>query len=237
MIGETDIRMNMDMDEFSQTIIDQVHKKWRSLEKDKLTKYGIWDCGFSLLYSPLRANTDLMILGFNPGGDEKDFKIEDEIKMPRHHSYLLRDGQCDYRLARETRDLFEGKMHLLEESIKANLIPFRSPNKRAWYEIDRDLRTDLEDFSRDIVHQLLESVQPRILLIEGAQTFDLFLQWFNNKITSVDENPLKGSRNRRLFCRARMMDERQVIGIIHLSGARPSREDKKIINDELGKYL
>ena len=237
MIGEKDISMNMDMDEFSQTIIDQVHEKWRNLERYKQTKYGIWDCGFSVLYSPLRANADLMILGFNPGGDEKAFKVEDQIKVPRSHSYIPRDKQCDYPLAKKMRGLFEGKMHLLEESVKANLIPFRSPNKPAWYAIDPNLRTDLECFSRDIVQQLLERVQPRIVLMEGTQTFDLFCQWFKEKIIPGDENPLRGTRNRRLFCRARMIDERQVIGIIHLSGARPSMKDTETIKDELGKDL
>jgi len=41
------------------------------------SKYYFWKLGFKIFYGPVRKRPNLLILSFNPGGDEKSFRGED----------------------------------------------------------------------------------------------------------------------------------------------------------------
>lgn len=224
---------------FAQSIINQVHAKWLSLkqfEHAEELKY-CWRNGFAVFYSPVTVEPDLMILGFNPGGGPDDFNEAEACELPIEHDYLKRN----YVLAKRMREeLFVGNQSLLRESVKANLIPFRTSNKSEWYRIQKRLRAELEEFSRGVCREVVKTIKPRMILLEGVQTFDLFCRWFAEDIVPL-QSPFGHQvvRGRRIYCDAKMRYGPKVVGVVHLSGARPrpGAQDIEYIQDRLQREM
>lgn len=229
--------MVVDLRAFAQRIINQVHDKWLALgQREHIFELGY--CrrnGFRVFYSPVTIMPRLMILGFNPGGGPSSFNEEKACNLPDDHDYFPRTRDDDYPLARRMReDLFSGNQALLRESVKTNLIPFRSRNKDEWYRIEKKLRVELEEFSREVCREVVEVMKPRFVLLEGVQTFDLFCRWFAEEILPPQSSPnhqLEGGR--RIYCRAEMRNGIKVMGVLHLSGARPGSQEIECIKNKL----
>ncbi|VVB61529.1 Uncharacterised protein [uncultured archaeon] len=155
------------MNKWAEGIVERVYTRW----KDKYAE----SCksGFKVFYSPVRQNPQIMIIGYNPGGLENSFmsykeKLErGDFSVPIKHEYLIKD----YRLAKKMRNFFDKKEQLLEESIKINLIFFRSKNIREWKKIEKSKRIEIEGFCFDLVKEIIMQSKPKMILIEGISTY------------------------------------------------------------------
>lgn len=181
--------------------VDQLYKetfdKWKEAGADK--------SGFAIFYSPVNFDARITIIGYNPGGAETPDMTN--IKVPHQHEYTLRQ----YRLAEKVYKVFEsvGLLHELENSVKFNLIFFRS--KKA---IDIN-NQDLVSFSEGKVLEILNRLKPKIILAEGFITYHRLIQL--RQATSYDEI----FYDKRRVARVAKTSEGQIIlGIIHPSGAR-----------------
>lgn len=178
----------MNLDAFGHGIIDRIHMAWRAEEG----QYKFWSYGFAMFYSPVVSQPRLMVAGFNPGGKEKDFSQECSLKIPDVHEYFSKKG--DYRLAREMKTLFRaaGAEELLRESVKLNLIPFRSASKRQWRgrDIGPEVRQRLEDLSKDVFLEVLAEVSPDVVLTEGIETYVQMRTWLREMARVIDREEL-----------------------------------------------
>ena len=57
----------MEIETWAKNINKEVYEKWKR-------DYPLWDSGFKVFYSPVRKNPKLMILSYNPGGNETSFQ-------------------------------------------------------------------------------------------------------------------------------------------------------------------
>lgn len=81
----------MSLEKWSETITKDVYEEWKR-------KYNKWKPGFKVFYSPVRKNPKIMILSYNPGGNEESFQSEDNNRYQRgdfsiqnYHSYADTD--------------------------------------------------------------------------------------------------------------------------------------------------
>ncbi|BAI80362.1 hypothetical protein DEFDS_0886 [Deferribacter desulfuricans SSM1] len=218
-------------------LLEEVKNVWEiasSKDKNNIVEKN----GFAVFYSKVRKNPELMIIGYNPGGGDKDFNIEDVFNLEKEHEYIKYSGKNNknekYKTAVVMYNLFEeiGKLELLEKSVKLNLIFFRSKSKKEWLSLDKELRISLEQFCFGKVKEIVDYINPKIILLEGLETFDLFISEILNKrygvtkvkITSVYAYSDKSCR--RLFAKTEF-NGKKLLGIIH-----PSYFDGRVI-----KYL
>lgn len=221
---------NAEVEEFAQRLYKEVFDFWRSYEG----QYPTWDYAYRVLYSPPKYQPDLMIIGFNPGGDASRVLPGHFETWPTEHDYFTQG----WPLAKKMRSLFASidLLPALRDSIKTNLIFFRtpridgsksSPEKAGWNDLPEKVRLELERFSAEKVHEMIRVFQPKLILAEGMKTFDALA----NQVHETQR--IKG---RRLFAKGRV-NGTPVIGLIHPSGAQVSTEDWKTIMDRVRQEI
>jgi hypothetical protein len=214
----------MDINRWAENLIDDVSGKWERSEM----KYGFSDQGFRVFYSPVYPCPDLMVVGFNPGSDEKPFSREDDCHVPVVHEYFCHES----KMAGKMKYLFEGidRDEWLEASIKLNLIFFRSENDAQWESLDRDIRDDLEMFCFNNVCDIIDTLKPRFIVTEGLKVFDTLVR---SVLMGCEEAEVKiGVGGRKIYARS-LYGHSRVIGLAHLTKDRISYPDW----NDMKKYL
>ena len=206
----------MEIDIWANNLLKDVCEKWKSLEG----KYDFWKCGFGIFYSPVYANPDLMVIGYNLGGDENSFNEEKALQLPTEHEYFMED----YLIARKMKKLFNniGKMNLLEKSIKFNIIFFRSINDIQWNSINKEIRENIEKFCFVKVKEIIRKLKPKNIVTEGIKTYKILTQTVLDNC--YDTECKTGIRGRRIYCKSKYGNTK-VIGLIHPSGSRISNNE------------
>lgn len=210
----------MDLNNWAVDLLKQVDSKW--------AKYPQLKHGYSVFYSPVKLNPDLMIIGVNPGGSNEDFNREKALLVPTEHEYITEN----YPIAKKTKGLFEsiGKIKTLDNSIKLNLNFFRSKDMAEWKETDSQIRKELESFCRDKVMEIINTLKPRIIIAEGVgETYPKLKELLSNP---QDEKEVKGINDRNIYMSCDS-DQCKLIGIIHVSGARVSNDELNLIGKSL----
>jgi hypothetical protein len=206
-------------------IMKEVDQEWFKF-RDKLKK------GYAVFYSPPRINPELMIIGFNPGGDEKAFNRCRENKFPQGHEYLKEN----YPMAKKMKELFKnmGTLELLQNSVKLNLIFFRSKATDEWKAIEKTTRNHLEEFCLNKVEYIIMKLEPKFILAEGILTYRILKNRIFSGKDYIEENPFGESKNLLLTTKFNDPDIR-LIGIRHPTGkwTKPSKEEW----DKIGNYL
>jgi len=221
-----------EIEEWGEKLTQEVYQNWLTWKNN----YSFSTSGFSVFYSRPRPNPDLLIFGFNPGGDDEGFKLERDSHLPDKdfHDYF-QDGDGDYPLAKKMRGLFKaiGKEEILKNSVKLNLIFFRSTDKNQWKEIKKPLRQEMEKYCFSKVKDVINVLQPKVILTEGIQTFQIL-----HAILPGTSDPKfePGNRGRAIFAKSNSGGV-PLIGIIHLTGARPSGTELQVIEELLSKEL
>ena len=201
------------------------HKKWatkvqREVYEHWKESHNDWEHGVKIFYSPVHSQTDLLILGFQPGGcgkgkEHSRFERGD-FTPPEQHFYIT-EG---WDLAKEMRDLFDGHKDVLSNSVASNIVFFRAPNTGEWDGLDKSRRTSIEDFCLEYIEELVDRVNPEMILTVGLRTFDKVAGRMG-----LDKEVVLSRSNGRLLAAS---DESapKVVGMIHLTGARISTDDK-----------
>ena len=216
------------VEKWANDLVEEVFKTWEDSEH----AYGFSEHGFRVFYSPVYPGPDLMIIGFNPGNDEKPFSRADDRQVPAVHEYFCHDSG----MARKMKYLFEGieKDDWLEKSIKLNLIFFRSENESQWESLDRDVRNDLEMFCFRKVGDIIDILKPRYIVTEGLKVFEILIQ---SVLMGCDAPEVKnGVGGRKIYARSRCGYSR-IIGVPHLTKDRISYPDWNDIKEYLKSDL
>lgn len=191
-------------------ILDKLNNDW----KDNL------DLNYAIFQSPVTINPILLIIGDNPGGNEK---IR-QTKPPENHEYFT----YDYTLAKKMKDLiFEGdKMNkILFESVKINRIFFKSRKLADFKRLKNHIV--LEKYCWEMVKLIIEKINPKYIF---AETFGTF-----RKLCSEENVLLKKKLGKKLLLEGYYNDI-QTYGINHPSRAglhKITNDDWQLVNKKL----
>lgn len=221
--------MDKEITDFGNKIIQDTYQKWLIYEN----QYKIWNYGFGVFYSPIYYQPDLMLIGYNVGGSEKDFSLQECLVIPDEHEYFL----YNYKLARIQKNIWDNLngVEVLRSSIKLNLNFFRSKSIAQWKTIPKSIRLDLENFSINIVKEIISNLEPKIIIAEGIATYDELL-WKVFGIESSLSSKCEKRNKRRIFIDTLHYD-RNILGIAHPSGCRLNNEDIQLIISNLKNYF
>jgi hypothetical protein len=214
----------MDIDIWAEELLKDVCEKWETPE----CKYAFKDCGFRVFCSPVHLSPELMVIGYNPGKDDKPFCKEEDSQIPEFHEYLYHNS----RIAGKMKYLFESieREDWLADSVKLNLVFFGSENDAQWETMDRDLRDKLETFCFKKVSDIIDTLKPRYIATEGLKVFDILI---NSVLMGCSKPEVKiGVGGRQIYARSRY-GHTQIIGLVHLTKDRISYPDWNSIK----KYL
>lgn len=194
--------------------------------KNAWEKSGKNERGFAIFYSPVKEDAKIAIIGYNPGGGSESFDIKN-AKEPEEHEYL----SADYPMAKKMKKIFAEAGLDLNDTIKFNLIFFRS---RTAIEFNNK---ELIHFSEQRVLKILNQLKPKLIITEGFATFERLIQ-LKRGITEgqIEYNGkalmLKGSMERSV----RLLGLRHPTGkFVHLSDdelIEAGKIIKKIVKDE-----
>lgn len=169
--------------------------------------------GFRVLYGPPVINAPYLFLGYQPGGGTKDFDESQHIRWPEKCVYASR---C-WPLAKQICLIWDKA--LVEQCTGLNAIFFRSPNIKAWKSLKSGIREPAEQFSLLKAEKLIRLLRPQRIVIVGLGTVDM-LPLKHSKTVFMSA---KG-RPRRVLVKGELWGL-PAFGIIHLSGARLSKDD------------
>ena len=85
-------------------LYDETKKSWKENEEDAKG-------GFAIFYSPVKINPTIALIGYNPGGDEKDFN-EQNISIPLQHEYFTEN----YKIAEQIKKIPNGMTMVVEKA-------------------------------------------------------------------------------------------------------------------------
>jgi hypothetical protein len=214
----------MSHEEWATKVQREVHKHWKESHND-------WENGVKVFYSPVHSQTNLLILGFQPGGRGKGKQHSrfdaGNFTPPEEHHYVTEN----WDLAEEMRGLFDGHEDVLSNSVASNVVFFRAPNTDDWDELDKSRRTSMEDFCWDYVEELVDRVNPEMILTVGLRTFD--------EVTGrmgLNREAVLSRNNGRLLAVSNESSPK-VAGMIHLTGARISNDDKSRLFEQTRELL
>jgi len=162
-----------------------------------------------------------MLIGINPGGDERCFDETRDSKIPLEHEYFKED----YPLAEIMRDIFKraGLEQELRQSVKTNLNFFRSKSEEQWSEIDANLKKEIESFCEKRVKEFIDVVKPRVIFCEAFSVLERLLKILNQKTNQLRIAPRPSKRSDRLYQSFEFQDfyVNGIIGITHPTGSVP----------------
>jgi hypothetical protein len=181
--------------------------------------------GYAIFYSPVVNNPNLLIVGYNPGGDERSFKDLPE-HPPAEHDYI----QGNYRMANRMRYIFQSAeiLPVLEKSVKTNLFFFRSKDMSGI----KGLEAETKSFCLSQTKQVIDKLKPANILIEGFKTFRELLNLLQLKQTRE-----VSFKDRRVMLTSDY-NGTKLIAIPHPTGARGLTNDHwkevgRLINMEM----
>lgn len=210
---------NIKLQEWALTLIEKFNHEW-------CKKVSV---GYTIFYSPVYLNPDLMVIGDNPGGSE----INRQEKLPIEHEYFNKIIG-DYPLAKIMREkIFYGEhlKNLLKNSIKLNRIFFKTKNLTEFKKLSNSLA--LENYCFEIVEQIIEKTNPKMIFAESFKTFRILSPKVENVI-------LKKSENGKALILEGCYKNIKVIGINHPSRASYHKINDngwKMVNLKLNDYL
>jgi hypothetical protein len=152
------------------------------LVKDELSpieNYNEFYKGYKMFLSPVSYDPDIFFIGINPGNGESN--IED-VEEREQFEYL----QWDFTLAKETRATFAmiDQSHMLSGNvIKTNFYYMITNNEPEIYstigKLNEGLRTQFYENTKRWTKELIEILQPKIIICEGKQAFDQIVDIFH----------------------------------------------------------
>ena len=177
------------------------------------------DRGYYVMYGPLIMRPPVLFVGYQPGGDDRDFGIPQRPPAPGLplESYYATD---EWKLAVVMRKLWGRE--LMAKSTGLNAIFFRSPRIKVYEtEVPRTVRRDAAAFCVPMVEKLVNALHPRLAVVIGFRSLELF---------GPVKTELQSSAGRALVKRGTIGDH-SAYATLHLSGARISLADLESIGN------
>jgi len=166
-----------------------------------------------------------LFLGYQPGkGTKTPLKEREdgsEDRWPEVSEYVTES----WPLAKKLRNIFGTT--LLHQCVGLNAIFIRSDSIEAYQRnFDLCIRRQIKEFCLPCVCEIIEAIRPRKIVAIGIETLRLF---------GKADPCLMGDKD--VLARMGTGAGRDVIGVIHLTGARMSTPDRKRITDCLLAYV
>jgi hypothetical protein len=131
------------------------------------------------MYSPLHEAPPFLFIGINPGDEQKDEDNPKEDLNPSEvFEYIDAEYGTDYRLAKQTRHLFEkaGMFESLNKSVKTNLFYFSTSKadelRTLFSSLGNGMIDELDANASKWTRQMIEMIKPKVIICEGIKTFD-----------------------------------------------------------------
>lgn len=173
--------------------------------------------------APPVHQTPFLFIGYRRGGGADDFKYEthlgSHLTWPPESEYAT----ASWSLARHMRNMFHPAVNL-ERCVGLNAIFLRCPNITEYTQnLDTETRQKVERFCLERVHRIIDAIDPQKIVTIGFSTLKLFGGTEPHAINA------KG----RVLTRGGQIGGRGAIAMLHLSGARISKEDRARIRDSV----
>jgi hypothetical protein len=203
----------------SEKICRQIYEKTGSFYKE-ISNDLKDDPGFQILYGPPFFETPVLFLGYQPGKGCKtaleERKYGSERRWPKRTEFAT---EC-WPLAVNLRRMFGGEF--LERCVGTNAIYIRANSLDDYNKyVDDKLRAKIGEFCFPLVEQMLSAIQPRLVVAIGFATLNLFGGG------DADE---KSAKSGRVLTRTGQIFGRDALGVLHLTGARISNQDRETIS-------
>lgn len=205
--------MSDELSTWAENVRKEVFEFWKG-------KYNHWEPGFQVWYGPVDSDKTVLIIGIQPGGDEDSFENkrtrfeEGDFSLPEEHDYLT----PDFDLARDTTKAVPKE--IIEQSVKTNLNFFRAPEESDWEEgLDEKSRTEMEEFSFKKVEELIQRLEPDLIITEGTASVYDKLKSELNFSTDMEREHEVGDDKERVVC-VGQLEDLTVIGLKHPSSGR-----------------
>ena len=195
---------NNQVKEWCNILLDRLNSDWGSVPNTILS-------GYSIFFSPVKYQPDLLIIGDNPGGSE----FIRQIEVPIEHEYF----KYDYPIAKTMKNkIFKGEKlnNLLRGSVKTNRIFFKTKNLDQFNKLHNSKSMEVYCFL--ILEDIIDKLNPKMIFAESLGTF--------RKLSKEEKVLLKKEENGKSLLVEGMYNNIPVLGINH-----PSRASYHRIND------
>lgn len=201
---------------------DTLEAKCRAIYSEAQAFFKNSRYGFKVLNSPPIYKPPYLFIGYQPGGGTKDFESETARGMHLHWPDESEYAVGCWPLSRITRSMF--RLHMLKRSMSVFAIFLRYPSVLQYEgDICRTKRARVEDFCKEKVHQIIDVTEPEKIIAIGFATLRLF---------GPTQPDLRNAQGRVLTCTG-MIGKRSAMGMLHLTGARMTRDDRCLIRDRV----
>ena len=169
--------------------------------------------GFDILHGPPVVNAPFLFIGYQPGGTLENRPMGQPTQWPETCVY----STAKWPLARRLREM---QSIPLSECTGLNAIFFRAPSAKQWSRVPDELRGEVEGFSLRQAERIARALAPQRIVFIGLSTFHMLTRG------GIAAYGSKGS----VLVRKGDVWGAPAFGIVHLSGARVSKEDRTRLN-------
>ncbi len=144
--------------------------------------------------------------------EERAYGSED--RWPPKSEYVT---EC-WTLAKRLREMFGEEF--IERCVGLNAIFIRAHSMKNYSELDRAHRSKIEEFCLPHVETMVNAIQPKLVVAIGFATLDLL---------DVDVVGTTKNEKGRVLTKRGEIFGRDALGVLHLSGAWISKQDRETI--------
>src|SRR6267378_7546442 len=160
----------------AEELCRSIYEETAAFYKYKAPRVAGQDLGYRILYGPPTVRPEYLFLGDQPGGKADSVRIDQLQGWPTECEYALDNGALrkagwkNNRLASNMQKIWG--IPTLRNSTGLNAIFFRAPDSEEWsHGLEKGLRIELEKFSLERARRIVETLQPKRLVVIGLQTF------------------------------------------------------------------
>jgi hypothetical protein len=178
------------------------------------------EMGFEILLGPPFPQPPIVFIGYQPGEGTLSAA---QSRLKGYEDHWITDA-CqlaleDWVLAKKLQRMFDRE--LLANCVGLNAIFVRAKNIGAYNSrVPIRVRREIQQFCLNRVERILDSISPKLILVIGLQTLELF----GGGTTSVT------GTNGRVLMKSGKVFNRKAHAMLHLSGCRIASGDREAIN-------
>ena len=142
--------------------------------------------GCQIWYSPILVKPKILLIGFNPGAGY--FNWEGKVVEQFEHLTALEYYLSEHSLANQTKKLFQlmDKEDILRNNtVKINFYFFATADVKNFKNLTKllpkEIATQLFHLARVWTKQIIETLEPELILCEGVAAFNEVSALFDNK--------------------------------------------------------
>ncbi len=185
---------------------------------EEMFGYGKDDPGFQILYGPPFRRAPVLFIGYQPGKGTKTPLEEQEDGSERGWPTKSEFVTEKWRLATNLQQMFSEEF--LCNCVGTNATFIRADTMKAYKHRGQAIRDRIEAFCVNQVEKMVKAIEPRLIVAIGFGTLALF--------HTGGKADLKNAKG-RVLAKKGSIAGRNVVGVLHLSGAQISNVDRQSI--------